>query len=133
REDRRRLGRPLRCVWQRGCEREEELLAKMRGEAPAVKLVSGERIGGGIAADGMGELSKLLLGAEPARALRLARDTGVLVELLPEFGRAIGFDQESRYHDLTVDEHTFAVVQAAADQGFSLAVRLGALFHGLRA
>jgi len=79
----------------------------------------------------MGELSKLLLGAEPARALRLARDTGVLVELLPEFGPAIGFDQESRYHDLTVDEHTFAVVQAAADQGFSLPVRLAALFHDL--
>jgi tRNA nucleotidyltransferase/poly(A) polymerase len=96
-----------------------------------VKLVSGERIGGGLAADGMGELSKLLLGADPARALRLARDTGVLVELLPEFGPAIGFDQESRYHDLTVDEHTFAVVQAAADHGFSLAVRLGALFHDL--
>jgi tRNA nucleotidyltransferase (CCA-adding enzyme) len=96
-----------------------------------VKLVSGARIGGGLAADGMGELSKLLLGREPARALRLARDTGVLVELLPEFGPAIGFDQESRYHDLTVDEHTFAVVQAAADANFSLAVRLAALFHDL--
>jgi tRNA nucleotidyltransferase/poly(A) polymerase len=79
----------------------------------------------------MGELSRLLLGAEPARALRLARDTGVLVELLPEFGPAIGFDQESRYHDLTVDEHTFAVVQAAADQDFALQVRLAALFHDL--
>jgi tRNA nucleotidyltransferase (CCA-adding enzyme) len=88
-------------------------------------------MGGGLAADGMGELSKLLLGAEPARALRLARDTGVLVELLPEFGPAIGFDQESRYHDLSVDEHTFAVVQAAADQGYSLPVRLAALFHDL--
>ena len=51
----------------------------------------------------------------PRRALRLARDTGVLVALLPEFEPSIGFDQESRYHDLTVDEHTFAVVQAAAD------------------
>ncbi len=101
----------------------------MREEAPAVKLVSGERIGGGLAADGRGELSKLLLGAEPARALRLARDTGVLAELLPEFRPAIGFDQESRYHDLTVDEHTFAVVQAAADAGFALEVRLAALFH----
>jgi tRNA nucleotidyltransferase (CCA-adding enzyme) len=79
----------------------------------------------------MGELSKLLLGKEPARALRLARDTGVLVELLPEFARAIGFDQESRYHSLTVDEHTFEVVQAAADGGSSLAVRLAALFHDL--
>src|SRR5213079_3317233 len=112
-----------------GFDPDEELLAQMREEAPAVKLVSGERVGGGLAADGMGELSKLLLGSEPARALRLARDTGVLVELLPEFGPAIGFDQESRYHDLTVDEHTFAVVQAAADAKRALPVRLAALFH----
>jgi tRNA nucleotidyltransferase (CCA-adding enzyme) len=131
REDPLRLVRALRFVSQLGFEPDEELLEQMREEAPAVKLVSGERIGGGLSADGMGELSKLLLGAEPARALRLARDTGVLVELLPEFGPAIGFDQESRYHDLTVDEHTLAVVQAAADQGFSLPVRLAALFHDL--
>ncbi|HEU5215470.1 MAG TPA: HD domain-containing protein [Gaiellaceae bacterium] len=131
REDPLRLVRALRFVAQLGFDPDEELLAQMREEAASVKLVSGERIGGGLAADGMGELSKLLLGAEPARALRLARDTGVLVELLPEFGPAIGFDQESRYHDLTVDEHTFAVVQAAADSGFSLAVRLAALFHDL--
>jgi tRNA nucleotidyltransferase (CCA-adding enzyme) len=103
----------------------------MRREASSVKLVSGERIGGGIAADGLGELSKLLLGREPARALRIARDTGVLVVVLPEFDGAIGFDQESRYHDLTVDEHTFAVVQAAADAERSLTVRLAALFHDL--
>jgi tRNA nucleotidyltransferase/poly(A) polymerase len=131
REDPLRLVRALRFVSQLGFEPDAELLVQMREEAPAVKLVSGERVGGGLAADGMGELSKLLLGSEPARALRLARDTGVLVELLPEFGPAIGFDQESRYHDLTVDEHTFAVVQAAADAGFSLAVRLAALFHDL--
>jgi poly(A) polymerase/tRNA nucleotidyltransferase (CCA-adding enzyme) len=131
REDPLRLVRALRFVSQLGFEPDEELLAQMREEAPAVKLVSGERVGGGLAADGMGELSKLLLGAEPARALRLARDTGVLVELLPEFGPALGFDQESRYHDLTVDEHTFAVVQAAADQGYALPVRLAALFHDL--
>ena len=108
----------LRFVSQLGFEPDEETLAQMRERGAGGGLVSGERIGGGLAADGMGELSKLLLGAEPAKALRLARDTGVLVELLPEFGPAIGFDQESRYHDLTVDEHTFAVVQAAADQGF---------------
>jgi len=30
----------------------------------------------------MGELSKLLLGRDPRKALRLARDTGVLVEIL---------------------------------------------------
>ena len=131
REDPLRLVRALRLVSQLGLEPDEALLEQMREEAGSVRLVSGERVGGGLAADGMGELSKLLLGSRPARALRLARDTGVLVALLPEFEAAIGFDQESRYHDLTVDEHTFAVVQATADAGASLAVRLAALFHDL--
>ena len=130
-EDPLRLVRALRFVSQLGFEPDESTIRQMREEAPAVRLVSGERIGGGLAADGLGELSKLLLGREPAGALRLARDTGVLLELLPEFEHAIGFDQESRYHGLTVDEHTFAVVQAAADRGYSLAVRLAALFHDL--
>ena len=130
-EDPLRLVRGLRFVSQLGLEPDEDTLAQMREEAPSIALVSGERIGGGLAADGMGELSKLLLGAEPARALRLARDTGVLVQLLPEFERSIGFEQESRWHGLTVDEHTFEVVQAAADAGFPLRVRLAALFHDL--
>jgi len=130
-EDPLRLVRALRFVSQLGFEPDESTVRQMREEAAAVRLVSGERIGGGLHADGLGELSKLLLGAEPARALRLARDTGVLVNLLPEFERAVGFEQESRYHDLTVDEHTFMVVQAAADLGYSLAVRLAAVFHDL--
>jgi tRNA nucleotidyltransferase (CCA-adding enzyme) len=130
-EDPLRIVRGLRFVSQLGLEPDEHTLEQMRAEAPSVALVSGERVGGGLAADGMGELSKLLLGREPARALRLARDTGVLVHVLPEFERAIGFEQESRWHDLTVDEHTFAVVQAAADAGFALRIRLAALFHDL--
>ncbi|HTZ07293.1 MAG TPA: HD domain-containing protein [Gaiellaceae bacterium] len=130
-EDPLRIVRALRFVSQLGLEPDASTLRQMREEAQAVALVSGERVGGGLHADGMGELSKLLLGREPARALRLARDTGVLVELLPEFRPAVGFDQESRYHDLTVDEHTFAVVQASADAGDWLAVRLAALFHDL--
>jgi tRNA nucleotidyltransferase (CCA-adding enzyme) len=130
-EDPLRLVRGLRFIAQLGLDPDANTLDQMRDEAENVKLVSGERIGGGLAADGMGELSKLLLGAQPAKALRIARDTGVLVALLPEFERSIGFDQESRYHDLTVDEHTFEVVQAAAVAGAPLRVRLAALFHDL--
>jgi len=130
-EDPLRLVRALRFVSQLGFDLDDTTLEQMREEAPTVKLVSGERVGGGLAADGLGELSKLLLGRYPAKALRLARDTGVLVQLLPEFERAIGFDQESRYHSLTVDEHTFMVVQAAADAGRALPVRLAAVFHDL--
>jgi tRNA nucleotidyltransferase (CCA-adding enzyme) len=130
-EDPLRIVRGLRFVSQLDLEPDEHTLQQMHDEAASVQLVSGERIGGGLAADGMGELSKLLLGDHPAKALRLARDTRVLVSLLPEFERAIGFDQESRYHDLTVDEHTFEVLQAAADAGAPLRVRLAALFHDL--
>jgi tRNA nucleotidyltransferase (CCA-adding enzyme) len=130
-EDPLRLVRGLRFVSQFDLDPDDQTLAQMREEAPNIGHVSGERIGGGLAADGMGELSKLLMGDHPAKALRLARDTGVLVHLLPEFERSIGFAQESRYHDMTVDEHTFEVVQAAADAGAPLRVRLAALFHDL--
>jgi tRNA nucleotidyltransferase/poly(A) polymerase len=130
-EDPLRIVRGLRFASQLDFDFDEHTLGQMREHAGSVGLVSGERVGGGLAADGMGELSKLLLGKHPAKALRIARDTGVLVALLPEFSEAIGFEQESRYHDLTVDEHTFAVVQAAADRGAPLRVRIAALFHDL--
>jgi tRNA nucleotidyltransferase (CCA-adding enzyme) len=130
-EDPLRLVRGLRLVSQLGLEPDETTLEQMREEADSVRLVSGERVGGGVKADGLGELSKLLLGPQPARALRLARDTGVLTALLPEFEAALGFEQGSKRQHLPLDEHIFAVVQAAADADASLPVRLGALFHDL--
>jgi tRNA nucleotidyltransferase (CCA-adding enzyme) len=130
-EDPLRLIRGLRLVSQLGLEPDRETLQQMRTEAPSVALVSGERVGGGLHSDAMGELSKLLLGREPARALRLARDTDVLTALLPEFAPAVGFEQNSERQHLPLDEHIFAVVQAAADAGAPLSVRLGALFHDL--
>ena len=128
-EDPLRIVRGLRLVSQLGLTPDDATLQQMRDEAQSVRLVSGERVGGGLHADGMGELSKLLLGREPARALRLARDTGVLTALLPELEDTVGFEQESKRQNLPLDEHIFAVVQAAADAGASLPVRLAALLH----
>jgi tRNA nucleotidyltransferase/poly(A) polymerase len=130
-EDPLRLVRGLRLVAQLGLEPDETTLEQMSEEAQSVRLVSGERVGGGLRADGLGELSKLLLGRQPARALELARDTGVLTALLPEFEPTLGFDQGSKRQHLPLDEHIFAVVQAAADAGASLPVLLGALLHDL--
>jgi tRNA nucleotidyltransferase/poly(A) polymerase len=119
REDPLRLIRALRFVSQLGFEPDEELIAQMREEAPAVKLVSGERIGGGLAADGMGELSKLLMGAKPKKALKLAYKTGVLAELIPEWSAV----------DEGLAAHIFAVVQQTANADDDLAVRLATFFH----
>jgi tRNA nucleotidyltransferase (CCA-adding enzyme) len=130
-EDPLRIVRGLRFVSQLGLDPDERTVAEMREHAAQVAVVSGERIGGGLSADGMGELSKLLLGPEPRKALRIMRDTGVLVFVLPEFGPAVGFDSRSGDHAMTVEEHTFAVVQAAADAGTALRLRLATLFHDL--
>ena len=131
RDDPLRIVRGLRFVSQLGFDPDEDTLRQMREWAPQLEHVSGERIGGGLTADGMGELSKLLLGAHPAKALRLARDAGVLLHLLPEFEPAIGYRPAKRRQHLTLDEHVFAVVQAAADAGVPLEVRLAALLHDL--
>jgi tRNA nucleotidyltransferase (CCA-adding enzyme) len=130
-EDPLRIVRGLRLVSQLDLAPDEETLRQMAEEAISVRLVSAERIGGGLAADGLGELSKLVLGSRAAKALRIARDTGVLVALIPEFGRAIDYDQQSARQDRTLDEHIFSVVQNAADAQAPLAVRLAALFHDL--
>jgi tRNA nucleotidyltransferase (CCA-adding enzyme) len=107
-EDPLRIIRGLRLVAQRGLTPDAPTLEQMRDEAASVRLVSGERLGD--------ELAKLLMGSQPATALRIARDTGVLGELVPELNPS-------------VQDHTFTVVQAAADAGASLAVRLAALLH----
>jgi tRNA nucleotidyltransferase/poly(A) polymerase len=126
-EDPLRVVRGLRFVSQLELDPDEETLRRMEQEARSVELVSAERIGGGIQADGMGELSKLLLGVAPRKALRLARDTGVLVAVVPELGPTIGREQAKT--DLTLDEHIFAVVQAAADAERPLRIRLATLLH----
>jgi tRNA nucleotidyltransferase (CCA-adding enzyme) len=130
-EDPLRIVRGLRLVSQLDFDPDPETVDQMREEAESVALVSAERIGGGLAADGMGELSRLLLGGNPAKALRLAHETGVLVAILPEYGPAIGLDTHSADHTMTLEEHIFEVVQAAADAETPLRVRLATLFHDL--
>ena len=130
-EDPLRLLRGLRLVSQLGLTPSGETLAQMRVAARGLEHVSSERIGGGVAADGMGELSKLLMGREPDRALRLARETGVLTVVIPEFGAAIGYSLGSRRQPLPLDEHLFSVVRALAERDAPLEVRLAALLHDL--
>lgn len=131
REDPLRIVRGLRFVSQLGLEPDEGTRRQMRENAAGIALVAPERIGGGLAADGLGELSKLLLGRGAARALRLARDTGVLEHLLPEVAAVVGVEQRSTRQHLPLDEHVFEVVGAAADANDRLEVRLGALLHDL--
>lgn len=126
-----RVLRGLRLVSQHGFTPAGPTLALMRRDAGGLAGVAPERIGGGVAEDARGELSLLLLGAEPRRALRLARDTGALVAVVPELAAVVGVALDSPRQPLTLEEHVFAVVQGAADLEASLSVRLAALLHDL--
>ena len=55
----------------------------------------------------------------------------MLTLVLPEFHEAIGYRLDTPRQPLPLEEHCFAVVQAATDVGASLAVRLAALLHDL--
>jgi tRNA nucleotidyltransferase (CCA-adding enzyme) len=131
RADPLRILRALRLVSQLGFRPDGATLALIRRDAPLLASVAPERIGGGLHEDGHGELSLLLLGDAPGPALRLARDTGALVAVLPEFANVIGVELDSPRQPLALDEHLLAVVQGTADLGAGLPVRLAALVHDL--
>ncbi len=130
-EDPLRILRGLRLVSQLGFRPTDETIVQMRANASGLVHVSPERIGGGLAADGRGELSKLLLGGDPGLALRLARDTGVLAVVIPEYGLALGYALEGGRQPVSLDEHVILVVEACAAAGAPLVVRLAALLHDL--
>ena len=72
------------------------------------------------------ELDKLLVGPGVADALRLLAETGLLRYLLPELALQVGYEQNSRYHDRTLFEHTLGVVEASPAD---LTLRWAALLH----
>jgi tRNA nucleotidyltransferase (CCA-adding enzyme) len=126
RDDPLRILRALRFVSVLGYDIEPQTLALMHVHADAVDGLSAS---GGVSGTVFEEMSTLLMGDDVRKALRIARDTGVLARLFPELEPAIGFDQESKWHDMTVDEHIFAALDAAAQVDAPLHVRWSLLFH----
>ncbi len=126
RDDPLRILRGLRFVSTLpGFSLSPETLSQMSEHSDACDGLTRAAVSGTV----LDELCRLLMGRSVARALRVARDTGVLARLLPELEPMIGFEQESRYHDMTTDEHTFTALNAAAAMHLSLRVRLALLFH----
>lgn len=125
RDDALRILRGLVRVSQDGLRPDEETLAEMTRWHHELERESPERV--------YAELERIVGGDDPARALRIARDIGLLgsVGLLPELGAAIGYAQESRYHDLTCDEHLLAALAAAVRLDADLETRLTALLHDI--
>lgn len=75
------------------------------------------------------ELAKMLASPHTAKALRLARDWGALQQVMPEIEPMIGFEQQSKFHDMTVDEHTLAALEQADALNLEADLKLALLLH----
>lgn len=95
-EDALRILRAVRFSAQLGFEIEENTRMALKTMASNLKYVSAERI--------QAELMKLLLSDHPDY-LRIAYETGITKEFLPEFDACMETSQNTPYHFLSVGEH----------------------------
>lgn len=76
------------------------------------------------------ELSKGLMEAKPSRMFEVLRGCGALAKILPELNCLWGIPQTEKYHpEVDTGIHMMLVMDYAASQRFSLAVRFAALTH----
>ncbi|MBE0448058.1 MAG: CCA tRNA nucleotidyltransferase [Actinobacteria bacterium] len=92
----------------------EEAIIKYKGE---LARVSSERI--------RDEFSKILIGREPTKALRLLLSTSLSDKFVPELSK-LKITQDPDFHHKDVLEHTLLVVERVERD---LVLRLAALFH----
>lgn len=118
-DDPLRMMRAIRFVSTMGMHlspKVEEAITTYKGELARVSM---ERI--------KDEFSKMLVGREPAKALRLLLNTSLSDEFVPELSN-LKITQDPEYHHKDVLEHTLTVVERTEPD---LALRLAALFHDI--
>jgi tRNA nucleotidyltransferase (CCA-adding enzyme) len=78
------------------------------------------------------ELARGLMEARPSRMFEVLRECGALKRLLPELDALWGVPQPAKYHpEIDTGVHVMLVVDYAAQQGHTLAIRFAALMHDL--
>lgn len=118
-EDALRIMRAVRFSAQLGFEIEEETKAGISRLTQNLRNVSAERI--------QAELVKLLVSPHPDY-LRVAYETGITKEFLPEFDRCMETEQNTPYHCFTVGEHILhSLLYVEADK----VLRLTMLLHDI--
>lgn len=127
-DDPLRMMRAARFASQLGFQIHEDTFSAMTAMAERIEIVSAERI--------QGELSKLLLGANPREGLEALVDSGLAQIVIPELP-ALKLEIDEHHHHKDVYQHTLTVVEQAIDYGKDyglkddLVLRLAALMHDI--
>ncbi len=118
-EDALRMLRAVRFSAQLGYRIEEETGNAIKELAPNLQRISAERI--------QAELVKLVISPHPDY-LRIAYETGITGEVLPEFDLCMETPQNNPHHCYSVGEHILHSMLAVEPDK---ALRLGMLFHDI--
>lgn len=121
-EDGLRILRAVRLSCELGFEIEPNTEKAMQDNAHILKNISLERI--------RDEFTKIIMSDKPMNGLLIMKKLGVLKYVVPELENTFGVEQ-NQAHAYDVGEHLLRSVQCSADKGFSLEVRLAALFHDI--
>jgi len=103
-----------------GWEIEEKTFKAIKTNAELLRAISKERI--------RDEFVKIIESDNAYEGILLLEEAGLLQYIVPELREGIGVGQ-NLHHIYTVWEHNTRALKYTADKKYSLAVRLGALFH----
>lgn len=122
-EDALRMLRAIRFAAELGFTIDSETLNAIYVSRETISAVSRERI--------KEEFEKIILSDNPMIGLGMAEKIGILPFISPNFQKMVGVSQNKEAHKYDVWEHCLRSLQHAADKGYSLDIRLAALFHDI--
>jgi putative nucleotidyltransferase with HDIG domain len=121
-EDALRMMRAVRLVVELELTLEGATMAAIAENANNLSRISKERI--------RDEFVRILESKQPMQGIILLEKLGMLPYVAPDVLRSIGVSQ-NQAHAFDVYEHLVRTLQHAADKGWSLEIRLAALFHDI--
>jgi len=101
---------------------EEKTLKAIQKNAGWIQAISKERI--------RDELIKIMSSKRAAEGIDLLKQTELLKYILPELEKGVGVSQ-NRHHIYDIYEHSMRSLNASAEKGYSLEVKIAALFHDI--
>lgn len=78
-----------------------------------------------------GILEKVMESHDPARAMRLAQDTGVMAHIFPEIHNNFEYDQNNPHHNHTLGDHLLNVLDNTSQVSKDPDLRMAALLHDI--
>ena len=122
-EDPLRIIRALVINGRHGLEPDQNTLSLMKESAPQLHKISPERV--------RSELDKVFASKNPDKAISLARETGVLAQILPEVDACFGFNQNNPHHSKELGDHLLATLAKVSEISSDRDLRLAALLHDI--